>query len=71
MTSTIRKKIGSKIKKLRLEQGYTQAQLAEKVGIDYKYLQKVEGPNTPDLKIDTIQKIAKALKVKVSDLVEG
>lgn len=71
MTSTIRKKIGSKIKKLRLAQGYTQAQLAEKIGIDYKYLQKVEGPNTPDLKIDTIQKIAKALKTSPAELMEG
>ena len=40
------------------------------VGIDYKYLQKVESQSTPDLKIDTIQKIAKALKTTPSKLLD-
>jgi DNA-binding Xre family transcriptional regulator len=38
--------------------------------IDYKYLQKIEGKNPPALKIDTIEKLAKALKVKPAELLE-
>ena len=36
--------------------------------IDYKYLQRLEGKNPPALKVDTIEKLAKALKVKPSEL---
>lgn len=47
----------------------TQEDLAEKVGASRVYIGYVEqGRNTPSLEI--LEKIAKALKVKLSDLVD-
>ena len=62
MDTTIRLKIGTRIKEFRRKQGFTQEKLAELAGIDYKYLQRIEGKNPPALKVDTIEKLAKALK---------
>jgi transcriptional regulator with XRE-family HTH domain len=63
MNTSIRLKLAARIKELRRKQGFTQEQLAEQAGIDYKYLQRIEGKNPPALKIDTIEKLAKALKI--------
>jgi XRE family transcriptional regulator of biofilm formation len=71
MSKKIRLLLGQKIKKIRLQKGYTQQQLAEVAKIDYKYLQKIEGKNPPALKIDTIEKIAKALRVNPAKLLES
>jgi len=68
MESSIRIKLGRKIKQLRKKCGYTQEKLSDLSRIDYKYLQKIEGKNPPALKIDTIAKLAKTLKVKPSEL---
>jgi transcriptional regulator with XRE-family HTH domain len=68
MSKEIRLKLGRKIKQTRQGRGYTQQKLAELAKIDYKYLQKIEGKNPPALKIDTIEKIAKALEIKFGEL---
>ena len=34
--------------------------------IDYKYIQRIEGKNPPAIKIDTIERLANALKIKLS-----
>jgi len=65
---TIRVKAGKKIKELREKYGFTQEELAEKADIDYKYLQRVEGKKPPNLKIETLAKIAKALKTTPAKL---
>ena len=70
MKKTIRTKLGRKIKYYRNRYGYTQEKLAEVANIDYKYLQKVEGKNPPALKIDTIDRLAKALKVSPAKLLD-
>lgn len=46
----------------------TQEKLSEIAGIDYKYIQRLEGKNPPALKVDTIERLAKALKVKPAEL---
>src|SRR3990172_5894006 len=51
------------ILKLRKKYGYTQEKLSELTNIDYKYIQRIEGTNPPAIKIDTIERLAKALKV--------
>ena len=66
--SAIRLKLGRKIKEFRGKRGYTQERLAELASIDYKYLQRIEGKNPPALKIDTIEKIAKALNLSLQKL---
>ena len=70
MDKSIRLKLGEKIRRLRNKLGYTQDKFAEEVGIDYKYLQRKEGKNPPNLKLDTIQRFAKAFKISVSKLLD-
>ena len=67
---TARIKLGKQIRKLRENAALTQERLAIAVGIDYKYLQKIEGKNPPAVRIDTIEKIAKALKTTPSKLLD-
>lgn len=63
------KTICKRIKKYRNERGLTQEDLAEKVGVSRVYIGYVEqGRNTPSLEI--LEKISKALKVRVSDILE-
>jgi transcriptional regulator with XRE-family HTH domain len=66
--NSIRLKLGKRIKELRKEHNYTQERLAETAGIDYKYLQKIEGKNPPNLKLETLAKLAKAFKISLSKL---
>lgn len=66
----IRLKLGKKIKKLRKKCGYTQEKLSELTNIDYKYIQRIEGKKPPAVRIDTIEKLAKAFKVKPSKLLD-
>ena len=70
MGTNIRIQLGKRIKKLRIKCSYTQEKLSDLAEIDYKYLQKIEGKNPPALKIDTIEKLAKALKVKPAELLK-
>jgi DNA-binding Xre family transcriptional regulator len=34
----------------------------------YKYIQRIEGKTPPDIRLSTIEKLAKALKVKPAEL---
>ena len=70
MELNIRLKLGMNIKRLREKYGYTQEKLSELTNIDYKYIQRIEGKNPPAIKIDTIEKLAKALNVKPSELLD-
>lgn len=70
MEPSIRLKIGKNIKEFRERLGLTQEKLAENAGIDYKYLQRLEGKTPPNIKVDTIAKIAKALKTDSSKLLK-
>ena len=64
----IRLEIREKIKELRKKRGITQQRLSELTDIDYKYIQKIEGKNPPNIKIETIAKLAKTLAVDPSKL---
>lgn len=68
MGSSIKQDFGRRVKKLREKKELTQAELAELTGIDYKYIQKIEGKSSPDLRLTTIEKIAKAFKISRSKL---
>ena len=70
METSIRFKLGKRIRELRKKCGYTQDKLSEIAVIDYKYLQRIEGKNPPALKIDTIERLAKALKVSPAELLK-
>jgi transcriptional regulator with XRE-family HTH domain len=58
-----------RLKKLREDRGWTQEELAEKAGVSRAYLARLEiGRHDPPL--STLEKLAKALKVKVGKLLE-
>lgn len=57
------------LKKRRLDAGLSQQAFAEKLGLDYKYYQRIEAGNWPGLQLRTVEKMAKALKVDVEELV--
>lgn len=57
-------KLANILKKAREEAGLTQAEVAEKAGIHFNYYARVErGEVTP--RVDIVENIAKALKIKV------
>ena len=67
MDSKATEKTAGNLKRIRLEKGLSQAELADKAGINSSYYSKIE---RSDLKpsIDVLEKIAKALEVKSSDI---
>ena len=62
--------LGRKIKALRRKRSITQEQLAELIRTSYKYLQRIEGKTPPDVRLTTIVRLAKALKVKPAELLK-
>jgi len=58
------------IKEFRKKRKLTQEKLADLASVDYKYLQRIEGKNPPNLRLATIERLAKALKVKPSKLLD-
>ena len=66
------KKLGAKILYYRKLRGFTQEQLAEKVGITAKYLSRVETGSYPySVSLPTLMVIAEKLNVSISELFVG
>ena len=58
--------IGKKIRKIRTNTGFTQEDLAHKIGISRVYMGYIEqGRHAPSIAV--IEKVAKALKVPVDE----
>lgn len=63
-----REKLGKKIQRRRKELGYTQEELAELVKLSRTHMGHIEqGRKSPSLEV--LEKIARALRVKVKDLI--
>ncbi len=63
------KRFVMRLKRLRAERKMSQAGLAEKSGLSREYIARLElGQQDPTL--GTLQRLAKALKVKVGELLE-
>lgn len=59
--------VGKKIKQLRIDKGFNQAELAQQLGLTYQAISNWEnGRNTPDLQ--TIVKIAEIFKISVDEV---
>ena len=61
-------RLASKLKHIRKERKLTQEQLAERAGLTREYIARLEAGRY-DPTLSTIEKLAKALRVKVNDLV--
>jgi len=63
-----RKIVGQKIRAYRKQAELSQEKLAEKASLSYKYLGEVERGDV-NVSLDSMMRITKALKIKLSDLV--
>ena len=65
--TNIKQKFGKRIKELRKDKGFTQEQIAERIGIEPPNISKLEkGTHFP--LPENIEKIASALNVEIKDL---
>lgn len=65
----IKQKLGIKIKQLRIEKGWSQEKLALNAGLDRTYLPSIE-KGERNVSLEVIEKLALALNVKPSELIE-
>ncbi len=62
-----KKIVGKKIKEIRKKLGMTQAQLAEKLDVEYKYVSRLEtGTSSPSFTM--LEKLAVTLNVELTEL---
>lgn len=69
MITPINKILSERIKEVRKKQNITQEQLAEQTKTSYKYIQRIEGNNPPDIRLSTLARIAQALNCAPSKLI--
>ncbi len=61
--------LGQKIKEARLQKGLTQEELGKLVGLQKSAIAKYENGRVVNIKRSTLQKLAKALDLRGSDLI--
>jgi len=66
----INQKFGLKLRALRAKKKLTQEKLADLAGIDYKYVQMLEGKDPPSPTLNTVEKLAKAFKMRIAKLID-
>ena len=70
MGKNIQTTLGARIRKLRKAQEWSQERLAESSGMHWTYIGQVERGER-NLTLQSIQAIAKALNLKISELFRG
>ena len=68
MANDTAKRLLARVKQLREAHGLTQEAFAEKSGLDYKYYQSVEAGRRRDLRLSTLEKLARACGLKLWEL---
>ena len=69
MEYRILKQFGDRVRKLRRKNNWSQEELAKRAGLHRTYIGSIERSER-NVSLINIERIAKALKVKISDLVE-
>ena len=69
MSSKKTSSIAQNIKKKRKQKGLSQDKLSKLASVAYNTVVKIESGENPNPTIDTLRKIAEALKVEVDDLI--
>lgn len=67
MGSVVRRKFGDRVRALRKARGYSQEDLADHADLHRTYIGSIER-GEQNVSIDNIARIAKALKVSISEL---
>jgi transcriptional regulator with XRE-family HTH domain len=65
----LEKKLSERVRNLRLKHGYTQLELAERAGLEYKYIQMLEGKQPPSPTLRTLSKLARAFRLEPWQLI--
>lgn len=60
--------MANNLRKIRMEQGLSQVELAEKSGVTRQTIIKIESDNPPPIKTPTLVKLADALNCSVADV---
>ncbi len=66
---TVDLRFAKALKMLRKAKGLTQESLAQRAGVDYKYLQKLEGSNPSSPTLATMEKLSEGLGVSLVELI--
>lgn len=69
MYTDIKKKLGSRIKDLRVEQGFSQEELANKCHLHRTYISDIERGER-NVSIENVERIARALEIDPSELLK-
>ncbi|MBM3851528.1 MAG: helix-turn-helix transcriptional regulator [Verrucomicrobia bacterium] len=69
VAQTIQPRLIARVRRLRLAHKLTQKALAEKAGLGYKYYQHVEAGRRRDIRLSTLEKLAKACELELWKLV--
>lgn len=69
MKNKILRQFGNKVKQLREKKGWSQEELARRVGLHRTYIGSIERSER-NISLINIEKIAKAFKVNISDLLK-
>lgn len=70
MGNNIKVSYSKRLRNLRKKYGYTQQKLAELANVEYKHIQRLESKNPCDIKLSTLEKIAKAFGIPLSKLLD-
>lgn len=63
-------KIGKNMRKLRLDKGYTQKEVAEGTGLNHIHVNQIERGVKKDITVGTAKKLAQFFKVSVDKLIK-
>ncbi|MBU1061884.1 MAG: helix-turn-helix domain-containing protein [Candidatus Omnitrophica bacterium] len=66
----IKASYSKRLRNLRKKYGYTQQKLAELAEVEYKHIQRLESKRPCDIKLSTMEKIAKAFDISLSELLD-
>lgn len=67
---TLLKKLGKQIKKLRLEKGLSQAELANEIGKDQQSIQRLEAGNI-NPSFEYLKEVADGLEISLEEIFRG
>jgi len=64
----IDKAFAKQLRRLRKRYKLTQEEIAERAQLDTRYYQRIESKNPPSIRLDTVEKLAKAFRISIATL---
>jgi len=62
--------LAKRLRQLRQRHRHTQQTIAERARLDYKYYQSIEGKRPPNVTFDSLERLAKAFDISLSELLK-